>query len=274
MRMRFVEPTKANGIITECLSDPLLSLNIHNTVSVNVDGENSQLFSPWHSTFDFWNFRISDRIVTQLSSTNDPRLSIYAKPKKDGTYEGFVNGLVDDIFGVEINMEHSFPGDYLVSKNTNTYLMTAAEIAFLQAECALFNLGGTDANGHYRRGIELTMRRVGVPEDEIAAFMATDIAILSGTQEEQFEQIGTQLWLSFAPNFTQSYASMRRTGYPVIPKRDGVITTLGLTNGELPSRVIYPLSEKLTNNTNVEEAIEGMGGEDVLTTRVWWDVRR
>ncbi|MCK5102034.1 MAG: SusD/RagB family nutrient-binding outer membrane lipoprotein, partial [Cyclobacteriaceae bacterium] len=75
-------------------------------------------------------------------------------------------------------------------------------------------------------------------------------------------------------NFTEAYAAMRRTGYPVIPARDGITTTLGVTNGELPSRIIYPLSEKLTNNPNVEKAIDGMGGDDVLATRVWWDVRR
>ena len=274
MRMRFVNPTSANAVITECLNNPLLESNLQNAVSINVDGENSQLYSPWYSVFDFWNFRISDKIVTHLTSTNDPRLSIYAKPKSNGEYEGFVNGLVDAIFGVEINMEHSFPGDYLVSKNTNTYLMTAAEIAFFQAECALFGLGGSDANGHYRRGIELTMQRVRVPEDEITAYLASDIAALSGTPEEQFEQIGTQLWLSLAPNFTEAYAEMRRSGYPVIPKRDGITTTLGVTNGELPSRIIYPLSEKLTNNTNVEDAITGMGGDDELNVRVWWDVRR
>ncbi|MCK5281037.1 MAG: SusD/RagB family nutrient-binding outer membrane lipoprotein, partial [Cyclobacteriaceae bacterium] len=81
-------------------------------------------------------------------------------------------------------------------------------------------------------------------------------------------------WLSFAPNFTEAYAAMRRTGYPVIPTRDGITTTLGVTNGELPSRIIYPLSEKLTNNPNAEKAIDGMGGDDVLSTKVWWDVRR
>ena len=274
MRIRHVEPGQAAGIISASLDESLMTSNLHNAVSYNVDGENSQMYSPWYGTFDFWNFRISDRLITELSSTNDPRLAIYAKTNEAGIYKGFVNGWVDEIFGVEINKDYSFPGDYLVSKGTNTYLMTAAEIAFLQAECALFSLGGTDANAHYRRGIELTMRRVGVSEDDITAFLATETATLSGTPEEQFEQIGTQLWLSFAPNFTEAYAAMRRTGYPVIPARDGITTTLGVTNGELPSRIIYPLSEKLTNNPNVEKAIDGMGGEDVLATRLWWDVRR
>ncbi len=274
MRMRHVEPGKAAGFISASLGEPLMTSNLHNAVSYNVDGENSQLYSPWYGTFDYWNFRISDKIVTQLTSTNDPRISIYTDTINDGTYKGLVNGLVDAVFADEIEKEHSFPGEYLVGKATPTYLMTAAEIAFLQAECALFGLGGTDANAHYQRGIELTMRRVGVSEDDITTFLATETATLSGTQEEQFEQIGTQLWISLAPNYTEAYATMRRTGYPVIPTRDGVITELGLTNGELPSRVIYPLSEKLTNNTNVEDAINGIGGDDVLTARVWWDIRR
>lgn len=274
MRMRHVEPTKANGIISECLGKPLMSSNLHNAVSINVDGANSQLFSPWYSTFDFWNFRISDKIVTQLSSTNDPRLAIYANTNEAGIYRGFVNGWVDAIFGVEINKDYSFPGDYLVSKSTNTYLMTAAEIVFLEAECALFGLGGSGANGHYQRGIELTMKRVGVSDEDITAFLATPTAMLSGTQEEQFEQICTQLWISFAPNFTEAYTTIRRTGYPVIAPRDGITTELGVTNGELPSRIVYPLSEELTNEQNVLDAIKGLEGDDILSTRVWWDVRR
>ena len=274
MRIRHVAPEMANVVIPECLQEPLMTSDLHNAVSVNIDGSNSELFSPWFNTFGFWKFRISDRVVTQLESTNDPRLSIYADTITGGTYKGFVNGLVDEIFGVEINKEYSFPGAYLVSKNTNTYLMTAAEVAFLRAECALFGLGGSDANSHYRDGIELTMKRVGVPQGAINVFLASPTGTLSGTDEEQFEQIATQLWLSFAPNFTEAYASIRRTGYPVIPKRDGTTTNLGVTDGELPSRIIYPLSEELTNEQNVLDAISSIGGQDELTTRLWWDVRR
>jgi len=274
MRIRHVEPSIVNAIITASLGEPLLESNSHNAVSLSVDGNNSELFSPWFGVFDYYNFRISDKVVAQLSSTNDPRLSIYAKPMSDGTYKGFVNGLVEEIFGEAIREEHSFPGEYLVGRGAPVFLMTAAEMAFLQAECALFGLGGSDANAHYRNGIELSMRRVGVSEEDIAAFMATSIATLSGAQEEQFEQICTQLWLAFAPNVSEAYSMMRRTGYPVIPTRDGVILDQGDTEGELPSRLIYPLSEKLTNSDNVNKAISEMEGEDVLSTRVWWDVRR
>lgn len=274
MRMRHVEPGIANGIITECLAKPLLTSNGHNAMFEHEEGDNSQLFSPWHTVFDYYNFRISDRVVSKLESTNDPRLSIYAAPMSDGSYKGFVNGLTDDLFVDAIKLEHSYPGEYLVGKAAPAFLMTAAEIAFLQAECALFGLGESDANGHYQRGIRLAMDRVDVSQDDIDTFMTTGIASLSGIQEEQFEQICEQLWLAFAPNVSEAYSMMRRTGYPFIPTRNGVITDLGDTEGELPSRIIYPLSERLTNNTNVEAAIANMDGEDVLKTRVWWDVRR
>lgn len=185
-----------------------------------------------------------------------------------------VNGLTDSKFATEVKKQYSFPGEWLVGKAAPTILMSAGEIAFLQAECALFGLGGTDANADYRRGIELSLEKVGIPQEDIETFLATEICTLSGTQEEQFEQIGTQMWLALAPNFTEAYAYMRRTGYPVIPLRDGINTSLGDTDGELPSRVLYPLSEKLTNETNVQDAINSIGGQDILKTRVWWDVRR
>jgi hypothetical protein len=275
MRIRHVEPTIAGSIITECLSNPLMESKYHNAMLESEDGDNSQLFSPWYNTWSYYNFRISDKVVSQLGSTNDPRLPIYATPLEDGvSYRGFVNGLTDAFFVDAIEQEHSFPGEYLVGRGAPVFLMSAAEIAFLQAECALFGLGGSNANDHYRRGIELCMDRVGVTQTAIDDFLATPTATLSGTQEEQFEQIGTQMWLAFAPNVAEAYSSMRRTGYPVIPVRDDILTDRGDTDGELPSRAIYPLSEKLRNSENVNAAIDRLEGEDVLKTRVWWDVRR
>jgi hypothetical protein len=274
MRMRHVEPDIAGETITECLNEPLLTSNLHNAVQFGIEGDNSQLFSPWYGTFSYYNFRISDKIVTQLSSTNDPRLSFYADTISDGTYKGFVNGLTEDAFSMVIDEEHSYPGEYLVGQGAPVYLMTAAEIAFLQAESALFGLGGTDANAHYRNGIELAMQRVGVTEEDIAYFLTTETASLSGSQEEQFEQICTQRWLAFVPNTAEAFSMMRRTGYPVIPIRDGVILDRGDTEGELPSRLVYPLSEKLRNGENVQQAIDNLDGGDELKSRMWWDVRR
>lgn len=284
MRMRHVVPNEASTVITACFSEPLLELNEHNVVSYNIDGGNSALYSPWYSHWQFYKYRISDRLVSHLSSTNDPRLPIFATQMSDGTYKGLVNGLVEKIFGEVVNEERSYPADYLVGKAAPTYLMTTAEMAFLKAECALFGLGdpeGKGANEHYREGIRLAMNRLsqspefdGVSTEDIDAFLATPLATLNGTQEEQFEQIGTQMWLALVPNFPQAYAYMRRTGYPAIPKRDGVTTSLGDTDGVLPSRILYPLSEKLSNNHNVKEAVKTLGGDDVSTTRLWWDVRR
>jgi hypothetical protein len=252
----------------------LLESNAHNAVQAGVDGDNSQLFSPWAGTFEYYNFRLSDKVVSQLSSTNDPRLSIYATPTKYGAYRGFVNGLVDEKFNEAIKEEHSYPGEFLVGRGASVYLMTAAEIAFTKAELALFGLGTGDANTYYRNGIRLAMERVGVLSEEINTFLAGDTAQLSGTVEEQFEQVCTQMWLAFAPNMAEAYSMMRRTGYPEIPIRDGIVTDKGDTDGELPSRLIYPLSEKQRNEENVRKAIESMAGGDELKSRVWWDVRR
>lgn len=285
MRMRHVVPNEASPVITACLAEPLMESNVTNVVSENEDGGNSALYSPWYGHWQFYKYRISDRLVTQLGSTSDPRLPVFATPMGNGAYRGLVNGLEDDPFVEAMKFEHSFPNDYLVGKAAPTYLMTAAEIAFLKAECALFGLGdpeGKGANGHYRDAIRLALNRINsvdaftgsIQNADIDAFLATPLATLSGTQEGQFEQIGTQMWLALVPNFPQAYAYMRRTGYPAIPKRDGVITSLGDTDGVLPSRILYPLSEKLSNNNNVKDAVETLGGDDLSTTRLWWDVRR
>jgi hypothetical protein len=82
------------------------------------------------------------------------------------------------------------------------------------------------------------------------------------------------MWLAFIPNTAEAYSMMRRTGYPHIPERDGITTDRGDTEGELPSRLIYPLSEKQRNSENVQKAINDLPGGDELKSRVWWDVRR
>ncbi|MEP2026152.1 MAG: SusD/RagB family nutrient-binding outer membrane lipoprotein [Reichenbachiella sp.] len=271
MRMRFVDASYADPVIAECISKPLID-EISDQVKWTGLEADISLNNPWYDIFQFFRFRMGEKIIDQLKNTNDPRLSIYAKPNVDGEYIGMPNGLADSTFPLWDIDNTSEPTDDLVGIDATTYLMTSAEIYFLRAEAALFGLTSENSNAMYRLGISQSLLQWGVSLAEIDDFLLEPSSTLSGTQEQQFEQISTQMWIALAPNFGEAYSNIRRTGYPRIPQRDGINFAKGDTDGYLPSRLVYPLNEQLQNPSNYEIAVEQMNGDD-LTNKVWWDVR-
>ena len=73
-------------------------------------------------------------------------------------------------------------------------------------------------------------------------------------------------------NEVEGWSSIRRTGYPVIAKRLAPDFSLGVSDGELPKRLKYPVTETNINKYNNAEAVEEQG-PDLITTPLWWDVR-
>jgi hypothetical protein len=139
----------------------------------------------------------------------------------------------------------------------------------------LFNIGsGGNPAELYQKGIVKGMEQWKIPVSEIENYLANvPEAKLNGTQENQFRQIATQMWVAFVPNHQEAWNNIKRTGYPVIPQRNNPLLSNGVTNGYLPKRLKYPYTvEKTLNGANMQEAIDRMGG-DKIDTPVWWDVR-
>lgn len=273
MRMRFVDAGSAEPVIAECLSDVLIEENDQNAKLECVDADDGNLYNPWSSTYRYWQFKVSEKLVEWLKGTNDPRLPVFAKPNNDGQYIGMPNGLNDQAISDWDTRNTSVPGDVLVARGTPLYEITAAEVYFLRAEAALFLHGPGDANILYREGIRKSMEQWEVEGNDIDNFLTNESqATLSGTDEEQFEQIGNQMWLALTPNFAESWSYIRRTGYPVIPKRTASNLQKGDTDGVLPTRLKYPLVEEANNTDNIQEAINAQGPNEI-STKIWWDVK-
>jgi hypothetical protein len=155
------------------------------------------------------------------------------------------------------------------------HYLTAAEVYLNKAEAELI-LGGSNANEYYQKAIVLAMSLWDVPLTSIDQYLANSPeATLYDTDdiETKLRKIGNQKWLALVTNFTEAYTEIRRLGYPEIPQRkesDGL--DLGVTNGYLPKRFLYPLEEISLNEKNAKEAIERQG-PNLITTAVWWDVR-
>lgn len=273
MRIRFVAPELANPIIAECLSLPLIEEHNQSAGAENEDSDLKEYGNPMYNTYQYWQWKMSEKFVEMLKTTNDPRLTVFVKPNPVGEYVGIPNGLSDQEITKWKWADISDPSDNLVGKSAPSSEMSAAEIWFLRAEAALFNLGSGDANELYRMGIQRSLEQWKVSEEEIDDYLANAAsAILTGSQEEQFEQICTQHWIAINPNAHEGWTNIRRTGYPRIPKRNEPEFSLGASNGELPKRFKYPSSEVNINRENYEITL-AQQGPDLITTPIWWDVR-
>ena len=280
MRARFVDPTKYNPIIVECLGKPLIETNDQNASLQHWDSKNGELYNPWYNkkieyTSGTYQYNVSEMFVNWLKSTSDPRITALVKPISTGEYVGMPNGLSDVAIGTYTRSKLSVPGDKMLAPDQYLYIMTASEIWFLRAEAALFNIGsGGDASELYQKGIVASMLQWDVPASETNNYLSNVAeAKLNGTQENKFRQIATQMWVAFVPNHEEAWSNIKRTGYPVIQQRVDPKLSKGVTNGYLPKRSKYPYTvEKTLNGKNMQEAIDRLG-EDKIDTPVWWDVR-
>ncbi len=278
MRARFVDPAKYNTIIAECLSKPLIENNSQNASLEHWNSERGELYNPWYNIkieyqTGTYQYNVSETLVDWLKENDDPRIEALIKPNKDGKYIGMPNGIVDEAISNYARSNFSIPGDLMLAPNQPLDIMAASEIWFLRAEAALFGLGGDqNANALFQKGIEQSMDRWGIDATEY--ILTSPIATLTGSDEEKFEQIATQMWVAFIPNHQEAWSNIRRTGYPVIKRRTDPHLSKGVTDGYLPKRLIYPYTvEKTLNGNNLQEAIDRMGGKDKIDTPVWWDVR-
>jgi len=279
MRIRFVEPDLAGTIITECMANPLIESNDDNAMKQYEESSDYELQSPLFRSFNMWDWRMSEKFVDFLKETDDPRLYTFVKPYEgelpadDSLFVGVPNGLTEIALANRDWSKASEPGDKLVGCDAVRYILTASEVWLLRAEAALDGLIVGDPNEFYQKGVQLSFEQWDISQTEIEQFFNQSIqASLSGTTEEQFALINTQLWVALMPNAFECWTNIRRSGYPKIPQRLGSDLDKGVSDGKLPRRLKYPSSEINLNNANYEDAV-GKQGADEITTPLWWDVK-
>jgi hypothetical protein len=235
------------------------------------------LYNPWNNYYtDVSNgtyiLNFSEKFINTLKETHDPRLPFFSTKNNKGEYIGMPNGLNDEYYAGWNRSNSALPTGEFFAKDQPMYLMTASEIWFLRAETVLDGMGTGNANEMYQTGIKLAMEQWGIKLTDIQNYITTEKeATLYGDKKNSIRQIATQLWISFVPNTFESWSTIRRTGYPEIPVRDGVVLSKGSTNGVLPSRIKYPYTvEKGVNGENLQNAINSMGG-DKIDIKLWWN---
>ena len=184
--------------------------------------------------------RMGAPFVDMLKANDDPRLPFYVAKDANGEYTGSIIG--------SQNGNASRPGSYIASDDSPTYMMTYAELKFIEAECRL--MLGQSAQAAYEAAVAASVLRV-----TGAANTAWLTANIIG-DPVTLEKIMTQKYInSFGTN--QAYADWRRTGFPSLTLHpDAVIN-------QIPTRFPYPQAELDYNSENVPSV--------VISDKVWWD---
>lgn len=248
--------------------------------------------NPYYRVAYAWNeIRVSANITSYLSGYNDPRLAVYAANAalEGGGYVGVRNGIYQSAASQASYANFS----RLNLKETDKLLiMSASEAYFLRAEGALknWNMNGT-AKDLYEEGVNVSMNERGVSADSYLststrpadyvdptdsgknrAAMSTISPVYdeSASTEENLERILVQKWIANYPNGWETWADIRRTGYPKHFPIVNNLNTDGVTVDRGMRRLPFPQSEYNTNRANVEAAVSMLGGADNAATDLWW----
>lgn len=243
--------------------------------------------------------RLSDRLLNEMIPVNDPRVAVYAQPTlcflnpagvgcpaSPPQYAGMPNALTATD-AATYSATSSRPGRVFYSTNRfckigytsagyigctglsggsfPSFILTYAEVSFIQAEAAQRGWITGSAAAFYAQGIRASMEQWGVTDaTAINTYLARPaIVYLGGTAG--LRQIALQKWIGLFSDGVEAWAEWRRTCIPVTvkPGPDAVIPTV-------PRRYEYSVREHSVNAANVDAAVARQGA-DVFTTRMYWD---
>jgi len=255
-----------------------------------------------------WNdTRMSAGMESFLVGLKDPRIAAYFEPATsdestyadhpDFPYKGIRNG-------AELVAKADHTGYSTISSSfqsiTERPYITASEVYFDLAEAALRGwTGAGDAGTDYDAAVRASFAQWGVggADDYLADATSTPIdyddAVYSGsvndfvsrstvtvawddaaTNEVKLEKIITQKWIAGFTNPNEPWADFRRTGYPKLPhvyKNDSNSDWGVIPADEWIKRMPFLDSERSENATGVAAAVATMKGDDLISTRLWWD---
>ncbi|MVT06860.1 SusD/RagB family nutrient-binding outer membrane lipoprotein [Chitinophaga tropicalis] len=264
------EPALAASVINEVLAkgeDAYITSNAE-TLGVNFGASTGSQSPVYYYTYvsSFANdLIVSTRYVNRLQALGDPRLDKFVT-KPSGSFVTIDNGFRGTLPTPTANWSR-WSSTLLGANGVGPVkLITNAMRAFILAEAAVslpgINLGGNTAQGWYTEGIKASMQDAGLSSLEIDAYFTAhpEVVTLSGTVEQQVEQIITQKYIANTGNGLEAWNDWRRTGYPVMPEHDNAV---GI-DGTRPVRAQY-IDQEVARNPAFKNG-------PLPNVKVWWDV--
>jgi hypothetical protein len=254
--------------------ETIAALNLADLISSNDENfqfifSNSPQHNPQAANFDTRDdFRISKTIVDKLKALQDPRLEVYAQIPSDPTVSDYVgggNGLSNSEAQNQGLSKTSLPGSYFLRPNAPAVIYSYAEVLFNLSEAVARTFISGDAEAYYKQAITASFNQFGITTDAtITNYLAQPNVQYDAANYKK--SIGEQKWIAFYGQGLDAFAEWRRLDYPELTA--GPASVL---NGKIPIRFFYPGTEQSLNGNNHAAAIVRQG-EDLLTTKLWFDV--
>jgi hypothetical protein len=268
LRISDREPEISKQVLADIQNEggSFISSNDEIAQLVYLNSPNQNPISNYFDTRD--DYRISKTIVDKLIELHDPRLPIYANKTKDPTpqqYVGLPNGLlVGDASSYGFS-KTSKPGDYFSNLHAPAVIISYAEVLFDRAEAAARGFTNENAEDLYKQAVLASLDQYNISDAAANAYVnSADVKYDAANCKKS---IGDQKWIALFGQGLEAYAEWRRLDYPQLQP-----AVAGVLNGQIPLRFIYPGTEQSLNGKSYQAAVADQGA-DVLTTRLWFDVK-
>lgn len=211
----------------------------------------------------------AETFVNAIVAKNDPRAKVYFAQNLEDD-----NGNVLPYKGGVVGEKNSF-GDYthigakIQEPDFKGTYLDYAEVEFLLAEAVE---RGVAINGsaatHYTNAIEASMEDWGINKVEADAYLAQSTVAYATAAGTWQQKIGEQAWYALYNRGFEGWTSARRLNFPAIKPPANADAA---AEGQVPSRMTYPIREQTLNATNYNAAAAAIGG-DKLKTHIFWDI--
>ncbi len=267
MRQSEIRPAIAQQGISEMFAngEPFLTIGEDARLSYSDQKfQQSPLFTTAQALGTNSNIFGSATLIDYMNATADPRVDDYFDPNGAGVIAGLEQGSGKLLGPNQSDGSWSKPSEQIMGPLSFTYLLSASESYFLQAEAIARGYASGDEQAAYESGIEASWSIwTNAAAGDLPTFLASDSIVYpaAGSLSEKLKAILTQKWVALAgsQNF-EGWTEWRRTGIPVF--QTSASTALG--PGVFPARLVYP-SDEVTSNTNFP-------GLKQVQDHVWWDV--
>jgi hypothetical protein len=198
-------------------------------------------------------------IIDVLNDLSDPRRQFYFSTV-DGDFIGGDYG--------ESNEYASFshPGALLERKDLKGVFIDYTEVEFLLAEAVErgFSVTGTAAT-HYTNAITSSIVYWGGTAEDAAEYVAQPEVAYATAVGDYKEKIGVQKWLALYNRGLEAWTEWRRLDYPHLEAPADAIS-------DIPLRFTYPVDEQNLNTEQYNKAVTAMGGTDLVSVHIFWDI--
>lgn len=297
MRIVLVNPSKAKSEFESALNHKY-GVFTSNDDNFFVDLPESH---PIQTIGNSWlDTRMSATMESYLKGFSDPRMEKYFDAAAaSGEFKGIRQGIAIESKSQYQDIAAS-PGKWFGS-NRKMKVMSYDEVCFLLAEAALrgWSVSG-DAQTYYEDGVKASFGLWGAADPDTYLANETGKAIAyvdplganvndvtegsgilsdvtvkwdnSASNEQALSKIMMQKWIALFPDGQEAWSEFRRTGYPklfplVVNYSGGLVP-----NGEFVKRIKFSSDEYNTNRSEVDNAINMIGGTDGYNVQLWWDV--